>query len=362
MCGKGDRSVPLQEAVFRSGKEFEFEEFLVEHFSAFPVQEITPTATVAVPIARQMVTEAGKLDLLFLDDLGKLYLIDCKLVENPEQRREVVAQLLEYKSQLQGRWSHTDIFQAADAFAQEHEYGRTCYALFERAFRAADEDVPTREELEKRIRRVKRNDDSSIVLVIAANRFQQRALVLAHYLDKQKIPMACVEVRRYRSDDRYAAVSFVRSACLLSTLTESQRSALNAEEWIAWIETTLHGKVAKWFLDWGQSLERQGLCRLRFGSTALMVEILAKDGKWYKLFDVGENRIWIQLWSLQQGFGWDATRIRELRAAIENATQVPLPKKSAEYPATHLRHLEDPARREALRAVLMGVIERVKGN
>jgi hypothetical protein len=358
--GKGVKSMPLEEAIFRSGHESEFEEFLVEHFSVFPVQEITPGATVAVPIARQMVMEVGKPDLLFLDDLGKLYLIDCKLVKNPEQRREVVAQLLEYRSRLQGRWGAREIFREGDAFAQKHGYGRNWFALFEKAFRSAGKDVPPQEELEKRVQRVKRTDDSSIVSVIAANRFQQRAMVLAHYLEKHKVPIACVEVRRYRSNGRYEALSFVRSASLLSTLTESQRSKLNAEEWVAWIETTTHAVVAKWFLEWAQEREKEGLCRLRFGTTALMVEIKAKNGKWFKLFDVGENRIWIQLWSLQQGFSWGETRIQVLRAAIERATQAALPPESVEYPATHLRHLEDPARREALGAVLMDVIQQVR--
>ncbi len=67
----------LREECFSNGNEKEFEQFLLDNYWAFPVQEINPAAIVAVPIGQQVDTDAGPQDLVFLDDTGKLYIIEC---------------------------------------------------------------------------------------------------------------------------------------------------------------------------------------------------------------------------------------------------------------------------------------------
>jgi hypothetical protein len=50
-----------------------------------------------------MATPAGPLDALFINRHGALGLVKCKLWRNPQARREVVGQILDYAKEL-ARW------------------------------------------------------------------------------------------------------------------------------------------------------------------------------------------------------------------------------------------------------------------
>ncbi len=96
--------IELVEEPFESGEEERFESILESCPNALPIKVINPLAKVAVPIGRQVTVGTNSLDLLFLDDTGTLLVIECKLVQNPEARREVVAQLLEYAHTIEKDW------------------------------------------------------------------------------------------------------------------------------------------------------------------------------------------------------------------------------------------------------------------
>lgn len=78
-----------------------------------PLSEIEPGSGTLIPICREFVIPrqggAGvKLDVLAITPLGRPVLIECKLWRNPQARREVVAQILEYASLMRG-WSFGDL-------------------------------------------------------------------------------------------------------------------------------------------------------------------------------------------------------------------------------------------------------------
>ena len=52
--------------------------------------------------------EAGPLDIAFINQFGRLTLVECKLWRNPEARRKVVAQTLDYARAV-SRWSYSDL-------------------------------------------------------------------------------------------------------------------------------------------------------------------------------------------------------------------------------------------------------------
>ena len=47
------------------------------------------------PLCTELRTEAGALDIAFINQFGRLTLVECKLWRNPEARRKVVAQALD---------------------------------------------------------------------------------------------------------------------------------------------------------------------------------------------------------------------------------------------------------------------------
>ena len=75
---------------------------------ALPIQDIDPTYAGAVPVCRELGTDAGRLDALYVNRLGRLTLTEFKLWRNPQARREVIGQILDYAKELTS-WSYEDL-------------------------------------------------------------------------------------------------------------------------------------------------------------------------------------------------------------------------------------------------------------
>ncbi len=65
-----------------------------------PVGQIEPVFLNMVPICTELPMRAGFVDNLFITPAGDLALVECKLWRNPEARRKVVAQIIDYASEL----------------------------------------------------------------------------------------------------------------------------------------------------------------------------------------------------------------------------------------------------------------------
>lgn len=73
-----------------------------------PINDINPSYGPLVPLCQQLHTEAGPIDLAFVNSAGLLTLVECKLWRNPEARRKVVAQILDY-ARCVSRWAYSDL-------------------------------------------------------------------------------------------------------------------------------------------------------------------------------------------------------------------------------------------------------------
>ncbi len=74
---------------------------------SLPIQELEPGIGVLVPIGMEMETPAGYVDNFFVTTEGYIVLAECKLWRNPEARRQVVAQVIDYAQSI-SRWSYQD--------------------------------------------------------------------------------------------------------------------------------------------------------------------------------------------------------------------------------------------------------------
>ncbi len=81
---------------------------LFEHPEFLPVKDIDPAYGPLTPLCKELRTEAGPLDIAFINPFGRLTLVECKLWRNPQARREVVAQVLDYARAI-SRWSYSDL-------------------------------------------------------------------------------------------------------------------------------------------------------------------------------------------------------------------------------------------------------------
>jgi len=91
----------IGEAEESRGREAWLEEALANHPDLLLVDRIDPHAGKPVLIGRQLeIPGRGTLDLLFLELSGILTLVETKLAENSELRREVFAQIIDYTTYL----------------------------------------------------------------------------------------------------------------------------------------------------------------------------------------------------------------------------------------------------------------------
>jgi len=134
----GGKAAMLQRIAFDEKKfdESWLQQLLFEHPSLLPVDEIEPLFGPLVPLAREMPTSAGPVDVVYINAEGYLTLVETKLWRNPEARRQVVAQIIDYATAV-SKWSYEDLCSAvrragatgddpvAAAVADEAEFDRT---------------------------------------------------------------------------------------------------------------------------------------------------------------------------------------------------------------------------------------------
>jgi hypothetical protein len=88
--------------------EAAIQQLIHNHPGCLPVAEIDPMFRDPVPICTELNTTAGPIDNFMVTPSGLPILVECKLWRNPEMRRQVVSQILDYAKEL-SRWSASDL-------------------------------------------------------------------------------------------------------------------------------------------------------------------------------------------------------------------------------------------------------------
>jgi len=106
--------VPVETKMFRE----EWLQKLIHEFPGLlPIEEIDAAFSPLIAIGREIATPAGYIDNLFVSPEGYITIIETKLWRNPEARREVVGQILDYAKEL-NRWSYNDLNECTVKFNQ----------------------------------------------------------------------------------------------------------------------------------------------------------------------------------------------------------------------------------------------------
>ncbi len=113
--GTGERAVTLDRVRFgaRGGAEGRIDEetlrdLLFEHPRALPIAEIDASYDGLLPVCRELSTPAGFVDALYVNRMGNLTLAGFKLWRNPQARRELIGQILDYAKDL-ASWHCEDL-------------------------------------------------------------------------------------------------------------------------------------------------------------------------------------------------------------------------------------------------------------
>lgn len=106
------------------------------HPECLPIAEIDPMFMGAVSICTELNTPAGTIDNFMVTPSGLPVLVECKLWRNPEARREVVGQILDYAKEL-SRWSSSDLKREVNRRLKRN--GDALLAMVRAADRGVDE-------------------------------------------------------------------------------------------------------------------------------------------------------------------------------------------------------------------------------
>ena len=101
--------VPLGASTTDGGlAESDIHDLLFQFPGALPIAAIDASYANAVAVCRELYTRAGKVDALYVNPLGRLTLAEFKLWRNPQARREVIGQILDYAKEL-ASWRYADL-------------------------------------------------------------------------------------------------------------------------------------------------------------------------------------------------------------------------------------------------------------
>ena len=91
-----------------SVSEDDLRKLLFRFPETLPIAAIDATYNGAVPICQELHTPAGFIDALYVNPLGRIILTEFKLWRNPQARREVIGQILDYAKEL-ASWGYEDL-------------------------------------------------------------------------------------------------------------------------------------------------------------------------------------------------------------------------------------------------------------
>ena len=96
---------------YKGRREAFLQNLVYQNPDIIPMQEIEPAFMGMVPVCKELPTAAGFIDNLWLTPTGGIILGECKLAQNSEVRRKVLAQALDYARAVSGM--HFDDLQKA---------------------------------------------------------------------------------------------------------------------------------------------------------------------------------------------------------------------------------------------------------
>jgi len=162
------------------------QEIIFRHPEILPLNEIAESVREFIPICSELlIPKEGRnirLDIFGVTPQGKVVLIECKLWRNPEARREVIGQILEYASLLK-TWTYADLEAKLKSQPQHRDDSRwsernPLFQLVKSKFPDADEAIF--------VDNVSRSlETGNFVLAIVGDGIRRDIQAMKELLDKQ---------------------------------------------------------------------------------------------------------------------------------------------------------------------------------
>jgi hypothetical protein len=198
------------------------QEFIFTHSEALPIADVEPAFGPMIPVCRELGTQAGPIDILMVNSEGLLTLVECKLWNNPEARRAVIGQILDYAKELSG-WSYDELETAIKKARKGN--GESLYQLV----------ANDREELDERefTDNVKRNlRRGRFLLLIVGSGIREGVERLTDFLQRHahlNFTLALVEIAIFRLPESVGGGHLILPRVIAQTV-EVERAVIRIED------------------------------------------------------------------------------------------------------------------------------------
>jgi hypothetical protein len=203
---------------------------MYRHPDILPVGEIDNSYSGMVPVCREMTTTAGSIDVVYVTPDGRPVIVEAKLWRNPEARRKVLAQILDYARDLT-RWDF-EKFDAAVRQARHGEDGGAHKGLLELMGYGADTTEAARfhDSLTRSLRR------GDLLLLIVGDGIREGVGAITDFLEGQgslHFTFGLVEMAVFRMPDGSQLVQpriLTQSTIVRRIIVDLRNESLQAHE------------------------------------------------------------------------------------------------------------------------------------
>ena len=216
-------STPLEfgEPAF---SEDRLQEIIAAHPQLLPVEHFDPIFGPAVLVGREIRTGAGPIDNLYVSPSGYLTLVETKLWKNPEARRQVVAQIIDYSKHLTC-WGYPRLEQAYSDYVKKA--GGQVGSLYSHVCGEADDGLSESEFIDAVSRCL---SQGRFLLLIVGDGIRESVEEMAQYLQQTpnlQFALGLVEINCYRMAEPTG--SFVLVPRILAKTKEIERAIVRIE-------------------------------------------------------------------------------------------------------------------------------------
>jgi hypothetical protein len=189
---------PMRQGLFGTTLEDAFQKLLERYPEIVPGKQIRPGSDDPprfVLLRREAPISSWSLDHLLVDQFGVLTLVECKLLENPESRREVIGQIIEYAANASAAWGGGQLRDFA------HNYWSSVGKDFEDVWQTS---LALDIEIEEFWTKVEDNlEQGRIRLIIAGDEIRPEVRRMIEYLNYEmdNVEVLGLELKCYGSDD-----------------------------------------------------------------------------------------------------------------------------------------------------------------
>lgn len=267
-------------------KEDQMQQYIYENPQILPVEELTRNKKLIVLI-RELNTHYGRLDGLGIDEAGNVYIIETKLLRNPD-RRNIIAQLFDYGVAL---W--TEYKDPQDLIDLLHNKWINIKALVTEHFEMSDDFADVI------INNFKQNLKQWVYQFVAVtDAISTRILEQIHFINQNsRFSFFLVDLRYYCHENaEFIIPKWYGGEIIKQTSTWSSTSVKQSDiaEFLDVVESNLGVHVVDFYRQFSELLQSKGYnVEIRVWKKTAMVVYQDKTDKFLFSIDADTWALWI---------------------------------------------------------------------